>query len=318
MKTCAIIVTFNRKTMLQRCIKAVLCQTHTVDSLFIVDNASTDNTFEHLIDNNLISQTELLQDELLDVSKGQQQIFYYRSSTNIGGAGGFYTGLKLAHEKNLFNAFWLMDDDGYPSESCLEQQLKYLEQFHYVMPTSIDIENGKQLSWATKMPNKQKTILYEEYTKVWGSIMPFVFPFNGCLFSEKLVSNVGYINPQLFIWGDDYEHYFRCLKKGFKPITLTHAKFYHPANKAQTHPIMNGIFKIPYVESELRFLCLIRNWAYINKKNHRYFHLMQSFVAYTWLFLITKQWDLKSYKFYLSALADGLIGNFTRHVQYIK
>lgn len=43
-----IIVTFNKLELLKECINAVLNQTVKVDKIFIVDNASTDNTRDYV------------------------------------------------------------------------------------------------------------------------------------------------------------------------------------------------------------------------------------------------------------------------------
>ena len=45
----AVVVTYNRKEELARCIKAVLGQIFPVSDLLIVDNASTDGTTGYLI-----------------------------------------------------------------------------------------------------------------------------------------------------------------------------------------------------------------------------------------------------------------------------
>lgn len=316
-RVCTIIVTFNRKELLLRCLEAVTAQTFQPQAIFIVDNASTDGTSEYLAENRGISHAEISDEQKIDVSLNGQPIFYYRLSSNQGGAGGFYTGLKLAHESGEFDAYWLMDDDGYPSRECLERQLPYLDEYKYVMPVSIDINNETQLSWATRKPDGKKTIVYDELVATWGNIMPFIFPFNGSLMLREMVDKVGYINPKLFIWGDDYEHYFRCLKAGYNPVTILDAVFYHPVNRAPVVPIFFGKIPVPYVESKLRFHCLIRNWAYINKKNRRYGKFIMNFMAYSWLFLLTRKLDLKGYGFYLQSLGDGLRENFTRHKDYL-
>lgn len=317
-KICAVIVTYNRKELLLRCIEAVKNQTYKVDDIFIIDNASTDGTAECLTSNNPIENGLIETETLINVSVNDFPIHYYRLSTNQGGAGGFYNGLKLAHELNRFDAYWLMDDDGYPSEECLERQLPYLSKYDYIMPVSIDIDDHTRLSWATRKRNGEKTSIYDELVKDWGIIIPFIFPFNGSLMSKKLVEKVGYINPKLFIWGDDYEHYYRCLKRGFNPITVLNAEFYHPVNKAPTVPIMNGLFQVPYVDSELRFVCLIRNWAYINKTNKRYLSLLKSFMAYSWLFLFTQKGNISKYKLFLGSYKDGLLDRFDRHKKYLS
>lgn len=319
MQICSIIVTYNRKELLGRCVQAVLAQTRIPKTLLIVDNASTDDTFAYLADllhwqiQQYIKEDTLLE---LDIISGCS-ILYYRRSQNGGGAGGFFTGLKEAHERGIYDAYWLMDDDGYPSENCLEMQLCDLYRYDYVMPVSVDISNHSQLSWETRKRDNHKTINLSMLRASWGKIMPFVFPFNGCLLSKKIVDKVGYINPNLFIWGDDYEHYFRCLNAGFTPVTLLDAEFYHPVNRAPAIPIFFGKFPVPYVESKLRFVCLIRNWAYIHKKNHHYYKLLRSFAAYSWLFLITRKLDFIGYKLFLASYVDGLTENFERHKQYL-
>ena len=44
----ACIVTYNRKDLLVRCLTAILQQVHLPDSIIIVDNLSTDSTFEEI------------------------------------------------------------------------------------------------------------------------------------------------------------------------------------------------------------------------------------------------------------------------------
>lgn len=314
---CSIIVTYNRKELLARCVRAVFEQTYAPEALIIVDNASTDATFGYLAESGLVKGEEPAADTLAEVGCGDMKVLYYRMSANKGGAGGFYKGLELAHKMGGFDAFWMMDDDGYPSTECLEQQLSYLDEYDYVMPVSINIEEHSKLSWATRLKKGGKTESYAELQEDWGEILPFVFPFNGSLLSKRIVDRVGYINPDLFIWGDDYEHYYRCLKAGFKPVTVLDAVFYHPANRAPVVPVMCGLFKVPYVDSKLRFTCLIRNWAFINKTNRRWLAAAKIFAAYTWLFLITRGGDMEGYRHYLACTRDGFRGDFTRHLQYL-
>ena len=48
-RTAAVIVTYNRKAMLQRCLRALCTQTAGVPELWVIDNASTDGTDEDMI-----------------------------------------------------------------------------------------------------------------------------------------------------------------------------------------------------------------------------------------------------------------------------
>lgn len=320
MNICGIVVTYNRKKLLLQCLSGILSQTTQVNSIIIVDNASTDNTWE-TIKEKYKFEKELITDTLVNVGIFNNIDFYYiKTSHNKGGAGGFSLGLRSAHSMQKFDAFWMMDDDGYPSSNCLEEQIKGLEKYNYdyVMPTSIDIENHNQLSWPVRLKNGGKTLQYTEMKESWGEIMNYIYPFNGSLLSKKIVDEVGYVNEKLFIWGDEYEHYWRCKKKGYQPITIVNAKFYHPANKMSFVPIMFGLIKVPFSESELRMVCLARNYTHIYWNYDNKLKIPAKFLIYTWLYLITRKFDFKGYKLYIDSVIDGMRGDFTRHLKYLK
>ena len=73
----------------------LLKQTLAFDRIFIVDNCSTDGTYDYLIQQGWMDEGPFV---------------YVKTASNIGGAGGFYTGTKAAFEAG---ADWivLMDDD---------------------------------------------------------------------------------------------------------------------------------------------------------------------------------------------------------------
>ena len=97
-KVIAVVVTYNRQALLEQCIDALKKQTRKVDQILVINNGSTDKT-----ETWLRSQTGI----------------EFITQENIGGAGGFHTGIKTAFEKS-FTWMWLMDDDGYPKEDALE------------------------------------------------------------------------------------------------------------------------------------------------------------------------------------------------------
>lgn len=45
-KIAAVVVTYNRKELIGECLDAILLQTYPVDSIILIDNASTDGTPE--------------------------------------------------------------------------------------------------------------------------------------------------------------------------------------------------------------------------------------------------------------------------------
>ena len=101
---CAVVVTYNRKDLLRLCLRSLLAQSHSLDEIIVVDNASTDGT-------DLIIAEEF------------PQINYQRLSENGGGAGGFHFGMKLSFERG-HEWIWVMDDDAVPTEGALERMIE--------------------------------------------------------------------------------------------------------------------------------------------------------------------------------------------------
>lgn len=319
MKITAVIVTFNRKTDFLRCLQSVLNQTQKLDDVVIVNNASTDGTYEELCKYFSVTDIEKIIDKTYLLSKKDGiNIHIINMPNNLGGSGGFHTGLKIANEELHSDYFWLMDDDGYPSENCLEMLLSKASLYDYIMPTSIDILNHDNLSWPTRKINGKKTARYDELKESWGEIMNYVTPFNGILLSKKCVTDVGYINKDFFLWGDEYDHYWRCKQKGFEPVTLLDARFFHPAQKMALVKICFGLFSVPFVESPLRMICLARNYTYIYRHYNQKWKILVKWLMYWWLFIITRHGDFAGWKLYKSSVKDGFKEDFTRHLQYLK
>lgn len=103
-RTAAVIVTYNRKAMLQRCLRALCTQTAGVPELWVIDNASTDGTAE------LVAQLNL------------PTMHYYNAGKNLGGAGGFASGIQQAACSGA-EYLWIMDDDCLPESDALQQLL---------------------------------------------------------------------------------------------------------------------------------------------------------------------------------------------------
>src|SRR5260370_41917608 len=116
----AVIVTFNRKHLLGKCLEAVRAQTRPCEGLFIIDNASSDGTYEYLAAQRLLDQSTE----------------YVRLPFNSGSAGGFHEGMRRAYEAG-FEWLWLMDDDGCPAPDCLERLLSFSTVLDVIGPAGV-------------------------------------------------------------------------------------------------------------------------------------------------------------------------------------
>lgn len=100
---CAVVVTFNRKDMLRANLRGLLAQERQVDTILVVDNHSTDGTVQMV-------RTEFPTVALLKLP------------ANVGGAGGFHSGMHWGYERG-FEWIWCMDDDSIPQATCLAELL---------------------------------------------------------------------------------------------------------------------------------------------------------------------------------------------------
>jgi len=137
------------------CIKRICNQTRSVEAIYIIDNASTDGTGQALFDKgyipvlppeNLQKRWEYESNFKLVSKNIDIKIYYLRLNKNLGGAGGFYEGIKAGYEKE-YEWLWLMDDDGSPDNECLEKLLRFRDEAHFICPLVLLKKNDNHLSF---------------------------------------------------------------------------------------------------------------------------------------------------------------------------
>ena len=89
-KVVAVVVTYNRLNLLKKCIYALERQMYECE-IIVIDNASTDDTAKWM----------------QSYTKNKQNIQYFNTGTNLGGAGGFNYGIKMAVELG-YEHVWMM------------------------------------------------------------------------------------------------------------------------------------------------------------------------------------------------------------------
>jgi rhamnopyranosyl-N-acetylglucosaminyl-diphospho-decaprenol beta-1,3/1,4-galactofuranosyltransferase len=202
-KAIAVVVTYNRHQLLSECINALRNQTRKLDAILIVNNGSTDQTEDWLIN--------------------QKDIFFI-TQKNVGSAGGFNAGISWAYKHN-YSWIWCMDDDGYPKEDALEKILEEdIERLCLRNCAVLNKEDKKTFVWKTKR--------YANIDEVDSKIIHGVgHPFNGTMLHRNIVERVGVPRQQLFLWGDETEYYHRITSKNKIPVcTISDSIHYHPAS----------------------------------------------------------------------------------------
>ena len=273
-RICAIIVTYNRKTELKKCIDALLSQTLPLDQIIVMDNASIDGTMEMVT-------TEFVNHPV---------VTYRNLNANLGGGGGFHYGARLAVDQG-YDWIWLMDDDCFATGECLEKLVGGVENTKNVYsPIILSIEDQKKVLWGIKA------------TCHTGNIEVATLPFNGFLVHKESLKEIGFPEKNFFIYGDDTEFNMRAKANGKKVIIVTSSIMYHPYKN-----VMKGLKIYKMFLNKLWTYYKLRN-AIIIYKRYRYISINQviMFAAAFMFYLLTVKFDYL--RLWLEGLTDGING----------
>ncbi|WP_353948976.1 glycosyltransferase family 2 protein [Sporolactobacillus sp. Y61] len=224
-KICAVVVTFNRLDLLKICLNALKKQTRILDEILIIDNHSTDGT------------TEFLKETYSEDQK--VEILYLKD--NLGGAGGFETGIRHAYQEN-FDWLWVMDDDAEPESTCLEALLKYNSRsIGLLAPVIINKKSKKVQNYHHKRLNDSLTkdiYISNDEIRSHSIIELDANAFVGPLISHSAIERIGFPRGDFFIWLDDTEYTYRISRR--MPIRLvTHALIYHNDKAGNNNKVLN-------------------------------------------------------------------------------
>ena len=189
MNVVAVIVTYNRCSLLAETLQSIESQTIKPSRIVLVDNNSNDGT-EHLIDSLNIS---------ID-------LHYERLERNIGGAGGFKCGMKRAYALGA-DWLWCMDDDCAPHADSLEKLLTALEDDTIRTAGFL----ASRVVWTDGTPCLMNLPVAHPLWIGPHSRSPTVSriigsSFVSMLLSRKAIETVGFPVEEFFIWFDDAEY----------------------------------------------------------------------------------------------------------------
>lgn len=216
MRVLAAIVTHNRCELLGRCLDHLQMQLRPPQGILVVNNASTDGTATML----------------------EQRGVPFVTQENAGSAGGWHRGIQHALD-NGYDAVWLMDDDGYPDAGALAALRGELKEgtacvssvvvreddpSQFVFPFPVLDDEGLPVMW--RAPRKLRGVAELSAVAVNGTY-PFAHFFNGALISLKAVRQVGNVNRDFFIFGDEVDYFFRLRQAG-QVMSVLKALHFHP------------------------------------------------------------------------------------------
>ena len=328
MRIAAVVVTYNRLNLLKECIDAIRNQTRKVDEIIVINNSSTDGTLAWLEEQN-------------DLTVITQE--------NLGGAGGFYTGIKTAYEKG-YDWIWCMDDDAEPQKDALEN-ISLFSKNYSVNTVNQEIElrlsqvtpdrlhsyflSGSISALACLEVDQNMNILhphrgYFNFGNVFSGIVKkfaesdikkeFVeidhASFVGIIVNSRAIHKAGYPNREFFIHYDDVEYCIRLRSVGKILLIPSSVIVHKEAAKGGIKKRFLGrqTQRVDFHKFWLWYYD-IRNLVWLGKQHSEnkvlfYFQMIRAMVKNILGIILFDDNKYRRLRFVLSAYADGLKGKF--------
>lgn len=201
----AVVVTFNRRALLEQCLAALDAQTRPPDRILVVDNASTDGTVAWL------------------AARGGVEVLALPE--NAGGAGGFHAGMRVATDAGA-GWLWLMDDDTVARADALERLLAVEDPGALLRASVAEWSDGRL--HPMNVPGLERDSVAPLVEAAGRRLLPLrTATFVSLLVAREAVERFGLPRAEFFLWSDDLEYTARVTRGGGRAVLVTESVVEH-------------------------------------------------------------------------------------------
>lgn len=241
MKIIAVVVTYNRLELLKRNLDCLKRQETPLAAIVVVDNGATDGTHEWL-----------------DTQAGLVVVH----QENVGGSGGFHTGMQRAFGMGT-DWIWCMDDDVFPRPDCLSRLMDHAARTDVGILAPRRLMEGRVYTndflgynlsrpFASMYEGRLAGVPVDGPTEIGGTA------FEGLCVRREVVERVGLPNKDLFIFCDDTDYCLRTVSAGYKIL-------YVPAALMDKEKFFSGdSWAVRNQKKKWKRFYQIRNSTYLN------------------------------------------------------
>jgi len=214
---------YNKAEMVVKCVQAIKEQTYKNIDIYVVDNASEDNSVE------LLSDTY------------GKEITVLENPENLGGSGGFGRAIREAVRMD-YKYFMLVDNDAFLDSRAVEYLHAYMEEHEDVGLCGAETLYLQEPSKVQDLGGKLNYDVYQ-----WGGIISGLMELpgdNGVILECDYVASCalmartsavkvfGGFPEENFIYWDDIEWCTKCWRAGYKVMVNGNAKALHDMSGA--------------------------------------------------------------------------------------
>ena len=182
-RVASVVVTHDRRGLLAEALTAIGRQSRPPDIMIVIDNASSDGTAEMV-------RARFPAADLVTLPR------------NVGGAGGFATGIARALALDA-TALWLMDDDTVPRPDALSALLAVSGRYGPALAAS-------RVVWTDGRDHPMNTPRSRPFEPGLGRVR--TASFVSVLLDADAVRAAGAPVADYFLWNDDFEYTARLLR----------------------------------------------------------------------------------------------------------
>jgi len=221
-----VLVTYNRSVLLKQMLVSVNRLNVKPQCVFIIDNNSNDDTRDVI--NEFINY------------KDEFAVIYHNTGSNLGGAGGFEQGSRLAYDAG-YEWIWLADDDVVLEPDCLKQLLIHKNEADILQPLRMNLDGtcaeisgiDYQIDNIFRLNPKRRRVV-DIFDEDWVTHPVKTIPFEGPLINRRVFEKIGFPDGKFFIFYDDLDFAIRAERNNFKLICVKYARI---------------LRKIPFIQS---------------------------------------------------------------------
>ncbi len=192
----AVVVTWNRRTLLEESLAALAAQSHRLAGVVVVDNASTDGT-----------------SELLDARYADLDVVHL--TENTGGAGGFAVGIERALDLDP-DLVWLLDDDTVPTPTAAEGLVRAWTEYPghrpAVLASRVVWTDGRDHPMNTPRRKPGASRHEVDAAAEVGCVPIRSASFVSIMCDARVVRERGLPVADYFLWNDDFEYSTRLIR----------------------------------------------------------------------------------------------------------
>jgi GT2 family glycosyltransferase len=233
-KTTAVIVNWNKCVDLINLLDSLRSINYSNLNIIVVDNASTDGSVDairnHCLPLKLIENKE-----------------------NLGGTGGFNTGVRYALDNLEQEYLWLLDNDATVDSGALAALVKVMEEdpsialagskiLNKFAPEYI-VETGARIDWHTVsvLPfnrnvvnrDNEPTVIDVEYVAICSALL-----------RDKAVREIGLMDKRYFLLWDDMDWGLSFRQGGYRVVAVNDSLIFHPPFTEKRSMVVDNYYGI--------------------------------------------------------------------------